>query len=501
MSEKLQVDWDCGSNGMFIHAPGLGSGVRVTRNKPGALLQWNNVKSGFVDNGGFNLPPYKYSAPGFESSDDSKKRPNCPHTAGNFLNHSFLPSSSEAPEDDQSTSQGEYQLVVPRYAVINEYIHDDETILDGRWRHENILPLSDGDTRGQAIGAWLFQSSPRIFNVIARERSSQGGRDFLVGYEIILDRTLEEREEGVVGETAKEGYAEVIVEEVEVKKEVEVERDAEAVIEVEESIESRPDRRKHKRVWVGPVPLVTDTDRPIDGVTGSAAFLLTNFDEENLFHLLVPSGASIEYFTNNSGSILGKWTHVATLQPPSDVPETQITAVTFVQSSQGKFEAVARVTQPNERYSYLVGYELDAVNHQREWSSPFRLVADTVPIDKVTGSPTIIESDFGEEDRFHLLVPQDALTVQYTLAVGSFSGEQWKSFATLNPFQNLPVKAVSLVENQVGGFEAVIRVQGPQGDELVIGYELRSGMTQWSDGVALNADDGPILAGKPTPPE
>jgi len=456
MSEKLQANWDCGSNGMFIHAPGLGSGVRVIRSPTGSNLNWNPVKSGFVDHGGFDSRlSYTYSARGFTSSDESKKRTNCPYTAGRFLNLSSIPSISEVLEDDQSTSQGEYQLVVPRYAAVNEYIHGYVSILDGRWLHANTLSPPDGDTKGQAISAWLFQSSSRILSVIARERSSLGGSDFLVGYEITFDKP-------------------------------------------------RPDGGKHKRVWVGPDRLADDTGRPIDGVTGTAAFLLTNFNEENLFHLLVPRmdevsrESRIEHYTQEE-SIRGQWTHVATLQPPSDVPGTKITAVTFVQSSQGKFEAVARVTPPNGD-NYLVGYELDAVNNQKDWSPPFRLVADTASI-SVTGSPTIIESDFGEEDRFfHLLVPNKAVTVHYTQAVGSFSKGQWKPFATLNPFQNLPVTAVSLVENQVGGFEAVTRVQRPQGDELVIGYELKPGTTQWSDGVALNADDGPILAGKPTPP-
>ena len=448
---------------------------------------------------------YRYTISRVGESDNQYKA--CSLSAGQVINRS------------SSKDLHEYQLVVPRYAVVNEYIHDDTSILDGRWLHANTLSPPDGDTQGQAIGVWLFQSSPRILSIIAREKLSQGRNDILVGYHIILDRTLEERKEGDVGKTAKEGDAEVIVEaveeKVEVKQEVEVERDAESgeeevkveeevEIEVKESIESRPDGSKHERVWVGPVRLVADTG-PINGVTGSAAFLLTNFDEENLFHLLVPREdevsreSRIEYYTQKK-SILGQWTHVATLQPPSDVPGTKITAVTFVQSSQGKFEAVARVTPPNEGVSYLVGYELDAVNNQKDWSPPFKLVADTGLIDRVTGSPTIIESDFGEEDRFHLFTPHDAVTIQYTLAVGSFSDGQWKSFATLNPFQNLPVKAVSLVENQGGGFEAVTRVQRPQGDELVIGYELKPGTTQWSDGVALNADDGPILAGKPTPP-
>jgi len=363
--------------------------------------------------------------------DSGDKHKACSLSGGQFINRS------------SSRDLHEYQLVVPRYAAVNEYIHDDASILDGRWLHANTLSPPEGDTKGQAIGAWLSQSSVSTLSVIVRERSSQGGSDFLVGYEVVLDRTREKTDE---------------------------------------------------RAWVGPVRLVADTGQ-INGVDGTAAFLLTNFDEENLFHLLVSRESRIEHYTQEE-SILGQWTYVATLQPPSDVPGTKITAVTFVQSSQGKFEAVARVTSPNGD-NYLVGYELDAVNYQKEWSPPFSLVADTAPI-SVTGSPTIIESDFGKEDRFHLLVPNKAVTVHYTQAVGSFSTGQWKHFATLNRFQNLPVTAVALVENQVGGFEAVTRVQSPQGDELVIGYELKPGTTQWSNGVALKADDGPILAGKPT---
>ena len=518
--KKLSTSWNCCLNGMFISATGLRPDARVSRSpvqrnvKPHFHWFQRNLNIGFVDDGKFAAgTSYTYSASRFTTSDPATKVVpcTCPRTACSFLNLSFFPSISKAPENDQSISWGEYQLLVPRYAAVNLYVEDDAnvSIQNGRWLHAYTLPPPDGDTRGQAIGAWLFQSSPSILSVIARERLLQGRNDILVGYQIVLDRPLEEREEGDVGETVKEVDVEVKVVEVAVKevevKVVEVELDAESgEEEAKESIMSRPDGGKHERVWVGPVRLVADTG-PIDGVTGSAAFLLTNFDEGDLFHLLVPCTdevshkAVIKHYTQEE-SILGQWTYVATLQPPSDDPETKFTAVTFVQSSQGKFEAVARVTPPNEKYSYLVGYELDAVNHQKEWSPPFGLVADTGPIDKVTGSPTIIESDFGEEDRFHLLVPQDTVTVQYTLALGSFRDGQWKSFAKLNPFQNLPVTAVSLVENQVGRFEAVTRVQRPQGDELVIGYELKPGTTQWSDGIALNADDGPILAGKPTPP-
>jgi hypothetical protein len=455
------ANWHCELGGILIKGVvrnEVNSMGRDPIRDPRVVRYWwyDNLRGlqGIVDNAVHSGPGYLYFTREGSTVTRCFVGTSCSLTAGNSFNHSFFSSISQGREDDQSTIRGEYQLVVPRDAVINEYTHDDASILDGHWLHADTLSPPEGDTEGQAIGVWLFQSGPNTLSVIARERSSQGGSDFLVGYEVVLGRTREERDE---------------------------------------------------RALVGPVRLGADTG-PLDGITGSAPFLLTNFDKGN-FHLLVPREdqasreSRIEHYTQE-GSILGQWKHVATLHPPSDVPGTIITAVTFVQSSQKKFEAVARVTPPNQGDNYLVGYELDlgAVNHQQGWSPPFRLVTDTGPIG-VTGSPIIIESDVGEKNRFHLLVPTKAVTVQYTLDVGSFgdgSKGRWKSFATLNPFQDLPVTAVSLVENLDGGFEAVTRVQLLQGDEMVVGYELQPGATKWSDGVALNADDGPIRAGKST---
>ncbi len=506
MSEKLQADWDCNLQQMYIHAPGLTSGVRVTRAPTGADLKWSTSKNGYLDDDrgkGFKKPPYTYSATGYESSDGSKKRKNCPHTAGNFFNLSYFPSHSEASGDDESMIQREFQLIVPRYAVINEYIHYDTSILNGDWQHANILPLLDDNAQRKAIGAWLFQSSPRVLSVIARERSSQEDSDFLIGYELFLDGIPGEREEEDIGEITQEGDAEEIEGKVREKKEIAIERVADAgkvVIEVEVSMKVKSGRGKHEGARGRPVRLISDIG-PINGVTGSAAFLLTNSVEENLFHMLVPRGAIIEHYTHSSKSILdGPWTHVGILPSPSDIPGTQITAVAFVQSSQGKFEVVARVMPPVAGGSYLVGYELDAVNNPKGWSPAFSFVSDTGPIDKVTGSPIIIQSDFGEEDRFDLLVPRGTVTEHYIQPLGSIGEGQLRHFATLHPFQNLQVTAVSLVQNHVGSFEAITRVMGPQGDESVIGYELKQEAIQWSDGVALTADDGPILAGKPTPP-
>lgn len=363
-----------------------------------------------------------------------------------------------------------YQLVVAREDMINEYTHDDTFILDRGWLHTHTLPLLDEDDEedvaGQAIGVWLFESGPNTLSVIARKRPSQGGSDFLIGYEIPLGRTQEEEEE-------------------------------------------------EERGRVGPRRLTADTG-PLDSIDGTAPFLRTNFAEQNLFHLLVPREdrnsrkSRIEHYVQEK-SILGRWQHVATLQPPDDVAGTKITAVAFVQSSQGKFEAVARVTSPNQPKDYLVGYELDvtalsqpldkldadALRHLIRWSPPFKLFADSGLIG-VTGTPILIESITDDKDLFHMLVPDKDTTVHYTLPVGFFRGSEvrrWQGVAQLSSFQGLTVTAVSLVEDLAGGLAAVTHVQRPQGDEYVVGYELPAGQTQWSEGAVLEANDGPILSG------
>ena len=166
--------WHCKPGGILIK--GVSKNESVSRNPSGGAYKWYDSLGGFIDSAIASNVGYTYTASEGSTAPPCKKG-TCPLTAGSFLNYGF--SISQELEDDQSTIQGEYQLVVPRSAVINEYIHDDASILDGRWLHANTLPPPDGDTKGQAIGVWLFQSSSRILSVIARERSSRGGSDFL----------------------------------------------------------------------------------------------------------------------------------------------------------------------------------------------------------------------------------------------------------------------------------------------------------------------------------
>jgi hypothetical protein len=488
----VSAGWIC-NNGkkLGVLIQGVANELTIARNPPGPggfLAPYrDSLRRGFLDRDARNnrAKSFTYIAP--EGSATCDKNSLCHITAGNSVNVSL----SLVRQRTQFTIWGEYQIVVALKDVINEYTHDEASILDGRWQHVNTLPPLDGVT--QTIGAWLFQSGPNTLSVIAREKPSQDGSNFLVGYEIRLG--------GAQGEDGVE------------------------VIEREKNAESESDGSEHGKDLIGPVPLVAATDvivpvplvvatDPIDRITSSAAFLLTSFDEENLFHLLVARGAVIEHFTHSSESILdGPWTRATLLPPPSDVPEIQVTAVAFVQSSQGKFEVVARVTPLTEGDSFLVGYELDLINNQDGWSPPFPLPVSTSGVDEaraalpasingVTGSPIIIESSFDDQDRFDLLVPRlgpsGFVIDHYIHEFGSIRKGQWTHFATLDPFQGFQFTAVSLVQNQAGGFEAIARARRPEGDEVVVGYELQPGTKQWSDGVALNADDDPILAGKPT---
>lgn len=447
-----KAEWHCELGGILVKDGVSQSDINVIKRDPGrsrgdpGYWWYDNSRGtqGIVDNavksGGAG---YRYFIRQNNTGDPCRVGPACSLTAGNFFNHGFLPPSRQRLNNNRPEIRGEYELVMAHHDSINMYTHNDASIMKVDWFHADSMRLPDDDPEGQVIGVWLFKSSFSTLSIIAREKPSAGGSDVLVGYEIIL-----------AGGPLP------------------------------------------KKVVTGPVRLTADTG-PLDSIDGSAPFLMTNFAEENFFHLLVPRKdavshkSQIEHYVQAS-TILKEWKHVATLQPPDDVDGTTITAAAFVQNSQGTFEAVARVTPPNQKGDYLVGYH--ALNTEGEWSSPFTLSTGGGPI-PVTGAPILMESTDDDRDLLHLLVPTEDVTVHYILPVSSFGdpNAKWEGVAKLSSFQGLTVTAVSLVKNIDGGFEAVTRARKPGGEEVAVGYELEPGQTQWSEGTALTANDGPII--------
>ena len=371
---------------------------------------------------------------------------------------------------------GIFELLVPRGAFINDYTHEEGTILEGIWQHVHRIAPPNNDILAQVSSVNLVQSISGKLEAIARETlPGAPGGDFLAFHEF----------------------------------------DPEIVD------------------WDPLSGSLSTDDGPINNVTGSTAFIQSTYDQRAKFELLVPRGAVIDHYVLEQETILeGLWRHVHTLRAPAD--NVQITAVSLVQSSSGKLEAIARVS-PAQGTDYLVAYEFTPAlvsiseivsvsedasvytsedtevvsvsesvsvsiaesvsDAQADWQGPVKLIADGVSIDRVTGSPAIIQSS---RDLFELLVPRGTVIDHYTHATATVLEGQWSQIRTLtSPDNTTQIKANWLIQSTSGKFEAVARVSpAGGGDDYLVGYESDPG-TEWQGPVKLVANDGPILAGEP----
>lgn len=345
---------------------------------------------------------------------------------------------------------GELDLLVPLGGVINEFIDGTSVINEQIWPHLHTLhPLKDNPTATS-----LIQSISGKLEAVAREGHSGpiiAGEafDLLVAYE------------------------------------------------------SEPGTE-----WQGPVKLAAN-DGPIDRVIGTPALIQTNYDDQGKFELLAPKGNVIDHYTHPNGTILeGQWTHAHQLKPPQYDPLIQFTSVSFVQSTLGMLEAIARATPPQPAGAggtgkgFLLAYEFDPVPESDpapEWQGPTKLTAEGEPIDGVTGSPAFIQSTLNDQEKFELLVPQGTILNHYTLENETILDSQWKHAHTLILPADDPQAQFSdvwLIQSAEGKLEAVARLKPPvaaKGDYLV-GYEFDPA-DGWKGPAKLVADDGPIHIG------
>jgi hypothetical protein len=345
---------------------------------------------------------------------------------------------------------GELDLLVPLGGVINEFL-DGTSVINGQiWPHLHTLhPLKDN-----LIAASLIQSASGKLEAIARE--------------------------GLYGPITIEALYDVLV-----------------------AYESEPGAE-----WQGPVKLAAN-DGPIDRVIGTPALIQTNYDNQGKFELLAPRGNVIDHYTHPNGTILeGQWTHAHQLMPPQYDPLIQFTSVSFVQSTSGLLEAIARATPPQPAGAgdagkgFLLAYEFDPVPESDlapKWQGPTKLTADDGPIDGVTGSPAFIQSTLNDQEKFELLVPQGTVLKHYTLENETILDSQWKHAHTLILPADDPQAQFSdvwLIQSAAGKLEAVARLKpsvAAKGDYLV-GYEFDP-VDGWKGPAKLVADDGPIHIG------
>ena len=259
--------------------------------------------------------------------------------------------------------------------------------------------------------------------------------------------------------------------------------------------------------WNGPFPIVPD-NVAINGVTGDPTFLQSNWGTNGNFELLVPHGNMIGEYVRNNDDPAFAWHFLRAFGYPVRPNEIGPTprAVAFIQSSfkgdgvHGNFEAVVRVapalaTNPDT----LDFFFLDS--RTARWNGPFPIVADGQPISGVTGVPVLIQSNWGTNGNFELLVPQGNVVKQYVRNNDDpqFAWHHLRDFGyPAPPGQIGPTPAgVSFIQSSFkgdgthGNFEAVVRVApafASEPDHLDFWF-LDSRTSRWNGPFPLAAVD------------
>jgi hypothetical protein len=215
--------------------------------------------------------------------------------------------------------QNRFELLVPRGAVIDHYIHEQGTILQGFWLHIHTLSSPQDSPQAQITAVSSIQSTAGNLEAIARvtpQPSFLGeSSDYLIGYELTSSGD-----------------------------------------------------------WDGPFPLLTDGNR-INNVTGAPALIESNNGVQDRFELLVPRGAVIDHYRHEKETIKGPWQFVDTLRLPAN-DDRQFTAVWLIQDTAGNLEAGARV-KPANADGNLLGYAFDPASG---WKGPVPIKANDGPI-------------------------------------------------------------------------------------------------------------------------
>jgi len=170
--------------------------------------------------------------------------------------------------------------------------------------------------------------------------------------------------------------------------------------------------------WHGPFDMLADGN-PIIGLTGNPAFIQSSFGRKGNFELVVPLGGRLaHYFRDND--IAGFPWHGpfvffdSTLSSASGgtagIPVSP-TAVSLLQSNfgePGNLELIARLS-PTIGEDRLVSFFRDGTG----WHGPSDMLADGNPIIGLTGNPAFIQSSFGRQGNFELVVPLGGRLAHY----------------------------------------------------------------------------------------
>ncbi len=261
--------------------------------------------------------------------------------------------------------------------------------------------------------------------------------------------------------------------------------------------------------WHGPFDLVAD-GKSITGVSGNPALIQGHFGKRGNFELLVPMGNKLVHLYRDNDDPKAPWHGPFVVfewkasQPAGGnvaIPSFP-TAVALLESNfanPGNLECVVRVS-PTIGDDKLVFFYRDGGG----WHGPSDIIADGKPITGITGQPAMIQSAYGRQGNFELLVPLGNKLVHYFRDNDSPGAPwhgplvvfEWKASSAGNVGQipSFPT-AVSLIESNFGdpgNLEAMVRVSPTIGeDKLVFFFRDRTGWHGPSDIAA----DGALIGG------
>ena len=237
----------------------------------------------------------------------------------------------------------------------------------------------------------------------------------------------------------------------------------------------------------------------LTGVTGDPVLIQSSWGDQGNFELLVPQGEMIRHYFRNNDEPTPSWHFLREFGYPRGThPAFGPTprSVTFIQSNykgdgvHGNFEAIVRVSPPIEP-------EADSLDFwffdsgQLRWHGPFPLVADGQPVTGVTGDPVLIQSSWGDQGNFELLVPQGEVIRRY-VRTNDEPAPSWhflREFGYPTPPTQLGRKprGVTFIQSNYlgdgvhGNFEAIARVAPPiaiEPDTLHFWF-FDSGQLEW----------------------
>jgi hypothetical protein len=238
--------------------------------------------------------------------------------------------------------------------------------------------------------------------------------------------------------------------------------------------------------WHGPTKMIAD-GQLIGGVSGAPALIQGSYGKKGNYELIVPRGDHLAHYWRDNDALGYPWHGPITIPGPHVGPRGKTTfdrpveflAASLVQSSLGPGNLdVVCVAKTADGDPFLMFYGRD----NSGWHGPTTLTADGQSIVGISGAPTLIQSTYGREGNYELIVPMGAHFGHYWRDNDSASYPWHGPIVIPGPFSGpigkdkfaLPVRFLSaaLIQSNLrdGTLEFIAVAQTNPDQTFVLGY-------------------------------